>query len=386
MAVDPTISMQTRQADVATPINQAAQLDQQNALTAEQTLKSHYENMAERDKQRLQSTIVGASQLKPYLDKGDLEGAHEFLVKRREALHSRMGAGENVDTQETDYALEKIRSGDIEGLQNDVASMLAAGQAYGMIGSNNTPASVKEWQFYNSLDENKKKEWLNNKRAGSNVDLGDRTLRLGADGQPETTYVKGITPDNQPKNVEDKAAAQVLGTERGVSEAKKKDIEAAIPSLMQVVDKLSNLGKTATYSKTGVISDNIARELGAVTGDKTVPQGAVDRTEYISTVDNEVLPLLRQTFGAQFTLEEGKSLRATLGDPDKSPQEKDAVLRAFIEAKIREVSTLERRIDQPQNPASAQGGKIKVSNGQETFTIDAADLPAAQAEGFKQVQ
>ena len=65
--------------------------------------------------------------------------------------------------------------------------------------------------------------------------------------------------------------------------------------------------------------------------------------EYVAKVDNQVLPLLRDTFGAAFTVKEGETLRATLGDPNKSPAEKKAVLRAFIEQKKRDVAALETR-------------------------------------------
>ena len=72
-------------------------------------------------------------------------------------------------------------------------------------------------------------------------------------------------------------------------------------------------------------------------------EGALARAEYIAKVDNEILPLLRETFGAQFTQKEGESLKVTLGDPDKSPEEKDAVLRSFIKTKREQVKTLQRR-------------------------------------------
>jgi hypothetical protein len=61
-------------------------------------------------------------------------------------------------------------------------------------------------------------------------------------------------------------------------------------------------------------------------------------------VDNQILPLLRETFGAQFTLQEGQSLKTTLGDPEKSPQEKRAVLEAFIEQKVRNIEALELQL------------------------------------------
>jgi hypothetical protein len=56
------------------------------------------------------------------------------------------------------------------------------------------------------------------------------------------------------------------------------------------------------------------------------------------------LPLLRQTFGAAFTVAEGDSLLATLGDPNMHPDEKNAVLDAFIENKRRDLETKRRRV------------------------------------------
>lgn len=380
---------QAQALDTATPVRQMQQDQNNNAMAAEQTLKAHYDNMGERDKQRLQSTVIGAAQLKTYLDRDDVEGAHEFLVKRQAALHQRMGSGENVDTQETDYALQKLRTGDIDGLKNDVGAMLAAGSAYGMIGSgDNTPSSVREWQYYNSLPEDKKKEWLIQKRSGSTIDLGGSQMRLGPDGQPVATYDKTVSPDKQPENVSAAAAAKVTGTEQGVNEAKLADIQAAMPRLTQVADKLSQLGKTATYTKAGVAGNEVLRQLGA-----KVPQGAVDRTEYMAVVDNEVLPLLRQTFGAAFTQKEGEQLKVTLGDPNKTPEEKDAVLRAFIEQKMGEIETLQRRAGQTQTQAPAgpqggapQGNMVKISNGAETYWVSPEDAAAAAQEGFQQVQ
>lgn len=390
MAVDPNLSLVAAQAqpDVATPIRQARQDANANELNAEQVLKAHLENMDAREQSRLRSTIVGAAQLQTYLDKQDVEGAHEFLVNRQRALQQRMANGENVDTQETDYALDKLRRGDIEGLYNDVSALSAAGRAYGMVGGTGLPASVQEWQYYNSLSPEDQKRWLTNKRAGSTMDLGGSQVRLGADGQPIAEYTKTLPPEKQPTNVRDAAAAGVVGTELGTAQAKLDAMNAQLPRLTEVVSKLSTLGKTATYTKAGVAANEVARQLGA-----KVPQGAVDRTEYISAVDNEVLPLLRQTFGAQFTVEEGNRLRVTLGDPDKTPEEKDAVLRSFINQKIGEIQSLQRQVENSGGAPSAGApatqpvaGTVKVSNGTETYMISPEDLQQAIAEGFQQVQ
>ena len=59
------------------------------------------------------------------------------------------------------------------------------------------------------------------------------------------------------------------------------------------------------------------------------------------------MPLLRDTFGAQFTEREGESLKATLGSPNVSPKEKDAVLRSFIKQKKRNIQDLRRQTNMP---------------------------------------
>src|SRR5690606_6063350 len=82
---------------------------------------------------------------------------------------------------------------------------------------------------------------------------------------------------------------------------------------------------------------------------------ALAKAEYIATIDNQILPLLRDTFGAQFTLEEGNRLRATLGDENLSPAEKKATLRAFIAQKERDIQALALRVFGAGQPVP-QGG------------------------------
>ena len=137
------------------------------------------------------------------------------------------------------------------------------------------------------------------------------------------------------------ASAKEIGKEQGIATNNLRDRQASLPRLEQVVDELSELGKIATFSRLGVAEDFVQRELTGNPGDD-----AVARTEFIAKIDNEVLPLLRQTFGAAFTVEEGNRLRATLGDPNKSPPEKDAILRSFIENKRAQIPVLQRRTGQ----------------------------------------
>lgn len=142
----------------------------------------------------------------------------------------------------------------------------------------------------------------------------------------------------KPQIAESTNRAQTIGTAQGEAENLLADMEANLPNLENVVKDLSALGKTATYGLLGRAEDAIQRQLGMDVG-----QDAIDRKAYVSKVNNEILPLLKQTFGAAFTVAEGDSLRETLGDVNASPEEKDAVLRQFIDNKRASIETQMRR-------------------------------------------
>lgn len=133
------------------------------------------------------------------------------------------------------------------------------------------------------------------------------------------------------------AEARKLATDRGEAFTALNQAKAALPGLQEVTTKLKSLADVATYTKGGQLFDTAAKELGF-----GATKGATARTKMQSLVDNQVLPLLKQTFGAAFTVEEGRSLRATMMDIDKTPEEKKATLDSFIENKIREIETKER--------------------------------------------
>lgn len=156
----------------------------------------------------------------------------------------------------------------------------------------------------------------------------------------------------KPAIAKDTAIQSEIGKRQGEAAGTLGFLEANMPKLEQMTNELSTLGKTATYTKAGQARNVVTRELGG-----QVPQGGIDRAAYIAKVDNEVLPLLRDTFGAAFTVVEGEKLRATLGGDNLSPPEKDAVLRAFIAQKKSQVEALKRQVGpqgQGSNPAITQ--------------------------------
>lgn len=151
-----------------------------------------------------------------------------------------------------------------------------------------------------------------------------------------------------PKNLDDAAANTAIGKARGEDTATYESIVSKMPGLEKVVSELGTLADQATYTLGGQAIDWGTRQLGM-----EPREAAVARARYVSMVDNQILPLLRDTFGAQFTQKEGETLRQTLGDPNKSPQEKQAVLSSFIEQKRRDVEALGARIGRTAAPTAA---------------------------------
>lgn len=176
-----------------------------------------------------------------------------------------------------------------------------------------------------------------------------------------TTDVYGNELHRTPKQNREAAYETGFGGVEGKADAESaalaESVQSKMPGLRVVIDELTTLADTATYTQSGQAMDSVKRELGLPVG-----QGAIDRTSYIAIVDNQVLPLLRDTFGAAFTEREGQTLRATLGDPNKSPEEKKSILNAFIAQKERDVAGMQRRSPAQSGSAGAapSGGDWEV--------------------------
>jgi hypothetical protein len=170
-------------------------------------------------------------------------------------------------------------------------------------------------------------------------DTGTEGVVLGPGGRPTSAIQKDVVGA---------ASDTKLGNSQGEARAAYNSMASKMPGLEAVVKDLDVLADKATYTGAGQVLDLGRKQLGMAPRD-----AAVARAQYISTVDNQVLPLLRDTFGAAFTQREGETLRDTLGDPDKSPQEKKVVLRSFIEQKRRDLAALASQSGQA--PAAPPG-------------------------------
>ena len=151
------------------------------------------------------------------------------------------------------------------------------------------------------------------------------TRGAGAQAGAKTTATNEANIATGGEAAEAVSAGRARGTASVATDRETAEMERNLPGLREVVDQLYDLSSTATFTRAGRLRDAARRSFGLPAG-----EGAVDRASYIAVVDNQILPLLRQTFGAAFTAAEGDRLRATLGDPNASPEEKHAKLEAFI--------------------------------------------------------
>ena len=142
--------------------------------------------------------------------------------------------------------------------------------------------------------------------------------------------------------------------------------QAAMPGLQEVVNKLKTLSDVATYTMAGKAFDAVVKELGF-----GATEGATARAKMESLVNNQILPLLRDTFGAQFTEREGEQLRKTMLDIDAAPEQKKQILDSFIEQKMRDLQMKQEQAGiggqvpaqgQQQGPAGAEEATVNWSD------------------------
>lgn len=310
-------------------------------------------------KRKLEDAVLTDFELEKILTRGTPEAQQEAIdyLNRETTL-------DEADKADT---IRRLQAGDTAGILNEIKQDRNIARQLGVLQSAQTRVSefernigrLNELSDRDLTEAEKREKDLIEQRLGTQarggVDVFTRELEKlkgqreggvveleGAKAGAKETAKLEAKAKLAPAVEQAVALAREVGKQKGEAQAKLNSMVAQFPNLNNMVTELSELGKKATFTTVGQIGDTVRRELGLPVG-----EGAVARTEYIAKVDNEVLPLLKQTFGAAFTVQEGESLRATLGDPDKSPEEKDAVLRAFIAAKSEEIKSLGRQTGTP---------------------------------------
>lgn len=142
---------------------------------------------------------------------------------------------------------------------------------------------------------------------------------------------------------QNKPANSSFNTEQQKQLAKDKDeyrnMVSKLPELKETVKRLNELADKATFTYAGQAKDFLQKQAFGKT-----TEGAKAREEYTAIVNNQILPLLRDTFGAQFTEREGEQLRQTLGNADATPEQKKAILNSFIAQKEADITSKARKI------------------------------------------
>ena len=122
------------------------------------------------------------------------------------------------------------------------------------------------------------------------------------------------------------------------------DLVSNLPALEQMVDELDSVADKGTHTYAGRVFDTVLRE-----GFDKTSKGDIASSIYETKVNQNLLPLLRQTFGSAFTEKDREQLQKTLGDPYAHPDIKKATLKEFITNKRREVESKKRKLDSYSN-------------------------------------
>lgn len=210
----------------------------------------------------------------------------------------------------------------------------------------------------------------------------------------ETQAQKNVELEMNPRIAE--ATAEKTETGKGMGEAKNlyDDFMAAAPGLKTAGNKLYQLADAATYTMSGKARDMFLRQFNFDPGDSAAARAAMK-----NTIQVEVLPLLKATFGGNMSITEGEWLLATLGDDSLSPREKRAQIESRMEGWQREAERRARRTGAPApdanmfaidgagaTPAAAAGKAAPLSGaqqvGQHIFTLQKNGVSKQEAEEY----
>lgn len=393
MALDPRLSLEVNQRplDTATPLYQANQTQMNNAMSTEQILKAHYEGLDAREKSRLTSTAIGASQLKTFLDAGDIEGAKEMLKRRKINLHQRMAYGENIDTQETDYAFQALERGDIDTLKNDVNSVLAAAQiagAYDYTGGGDTGRLLDRLRRENpNLTDMEALQAI--KGGAGQMGRNQADIASGREANYETQTGKNVSDVDYARQKEREGSVG-----KGQGEAIMKN-EATLASL----DNLSfSIGQARQLLPKVSMTGPIMGRIGSAAEDPDYKnlQGA------INAITLQAKDLYNLGSGAGFTDTDREFLRDIIAGKYAKPETINSGLQRFDEALQHRREYILRQNQRyqggglsPSGPVpntnagtvggGKQGGVINVYNpqtGERVEDIDPSRVAEALAEGF----
>ena len=386
MAIRPEIALNVRTPDVGQIFNNALVAAQgfqglkerrEQAPIQNRLLQAHAESTEagaanQRSVNRVTDIAFGASEILPDLQTGNFAAVAQKLDSRRQRLVS-----EGKPTETTDEAISLLGSNP-QGLLDNVQQIVSVAQQQGILQAPGGGLTSKQREF-GGFTEGLSEEDIQRARrielgldpravssaaitAATTPGLADKVIGFEGDkaGEIESARLsvrKTIKPQIEAAITKARLEAQNRGEIlTDLSRAK-----AALPGLKEVTGKLRELAPLVSSTLGGRLFNAAVKETGF-----GATKGSTARAKFIAIVDNEVLPLLKATFGAAFTVQEGEALKATLGNPNASPEEKSAQIDAFIDSKMRQIETLEREASETQDRGAgeimvdAQGNRARV--------------------------
>lgn len=351
------------------PIRQQLLEDQQ--AEAQQVNQENQAILQRADQGRVIDSIAGSYKgVQGLVNSGKFNEAAEALTANREVL--RQSGITNFD--DTDTAIAALTSGDPQQIQQIKLQGEQAIQMSEARRSREQGSSAADRAFENQISgfTDKEKETARRIKAGltpravgssaQTIAAGDETSLIAeSQGAIEEGKSKGKAigkaigeAESAPLIADTKAGIETAVTlakedaeSRGEALTELQVASASMPALITVVDELKQLAPLATSTIGGNVFDFAVKEIGF-----GATEGSTAKAKFSSVINNQILPLLKQTFGAAFTKAEGDELKATMGNVDAAPAEKIAQLNSFIDGKIREIQTKERQLGQVVTPSA----------------------------------
>ena len=314
---------------------------------------------------KFRSVAFGAAEILPDLRSGNTAGAMLKLQARRAQL-----AQENKPTETTDAAIATLgQQGGLGQLLQQTNEVISVAQQQGILKAPgggglasakteilpdgsvvqalpNGSVQVRD-PLGNIVTGQKRAEVLEQSRqVGLDIKQRESDIKVGAEGEKVETIAMAeakvaptVAKTKSLINTEVKLAEKAA-SERGEVLTDLSRMQAALPGLTDVVGKLKELAPIATSTLGGKLFDVASKELGF-----GATKGATAATKFGAMVNNQILPLLKPTFGGSFSVQEGQELKATMGDKNLSTNEKLATLEAFLEQKQRDIETKQLQLD-----------------------------------------
>jgi len=375
MAIDPRISLagivpQTQSAQTVSNIFQSNLNNAQNRRANEQNIQQQAalqpfqlqqaqqieaagEQSAafEAENANIRSLVEAGVPLKSFLESGDNEGAVQFLQNRRAEITARGG-----DTAQTDGALNQILSGNPQNVLQGIQANETIAQQRGLLGVSQMSVGQRDFESkVNIVKNDPNLETAEGKAAAIALGLeakASSAAQIQIAKDPELTKavaeseatIAGAKSEategeklkqqrkHKPAIIALSKLAEKAAIERGEVLTDLSRMEATLPGLLEVTSELKELATIATSTLGGKAYDAIVKQTGF-----GATKGSTARAKFIAIIDNQVLPLLKPTFGGSFTVGEGDALRATLGDPDATLEAKVEQINAFIAQKERDI-------------------------------------------------